>query len=171
MRAFTQSEPDSWHNLLHYATFSYNNTINSTTGHSPHSLVFGFDVEIPDNIYKSPPSYYYDSYKHELQNKLKNAREIAKKLIQEKKIVNKKYYDRNSNVLDIKINDLVLKRNDVKKSKFENPYSGPYRVEKIISPATILIRIGNKSVKVHADKLIKAKANYGDKTPPPITET
>lgn len=54
------------------------------------------------------------------------------------------------------------------KFKFEQPYDGPYRVEKMLTPVTVLIRKGKKSIKVHMDRVKLTSADYGLKTPPPI---
>lgn len=168
LKAFTESEPDNWHNYLNYATFSYNNTVNSVTNHSPHSLLFGFDIKIPTNVTQNKPSYNYDSYKSELQQQLRNTQKLAQESIAKQKERNKQQYDKKANPLKLQVNDLVLLYNENKTHKFDNSYIGPYRVEKIISPTVIIIRKDNKSVKTHIDKLIKAEADYGDETPPRI---
>lgn len=160
MRAFTESEPDNWHKLLHYASFSYNNAVNSATGHSPHSLVYGFDVKIPVKITADTPSYNYDSFKYELQIQLRNTQRLAKEAIEKRKEKNKENYDRNTRPLVLKEDDLVLKKNETKLRKFDNPYSGPFRVTKVISPSVVIIKTGRRSMKIHTDKLIKAQANH-----------
>lgn len=171
LRAFTKTEPDEWHDYLKYATSAYNSTVNTVTGYSPRKLVFGFDKPLPIEIQRDPPDYNYESYKHELQTKLKSSRLLAAQHIKESKERNKRQYDKKSNAIELKVNDLVLRKNEVKKGKFDEVYCGPYRVEKINSPTNVIIRVGNKSVKTHLDKLIKAQADYGDKTPPRIEET
>lgn len=165
LRAFTDTEPHNWHIYLNYATFSYNNTVNSVTNHSPHSLVFGFDIKIPTSVTQATPSYNYDSYKRELQMQLRNTQKLAQEGIQQQKHQNKQAYDRKINPLQLQINDLVLLINENKKHKFDNSYIGPFRVEKIISPTVVIVRIQNKSVKVHVDKLIMADADYGTDIP------
>lgn len=163
IRAYTQKEKSAWHRYLRYFIFSYNNTVHTSTGFSPHMLVFGFDVKIPDSVKNARMDYNYDSYRHELIEKLKDAHERAKAMIQERKAKNKEYHDgRAHKTLNLSRNDLVLKKVEVKKNKFDEPYSGPYRVEKIISDAVTQIKIGRKSVIVHNDKLIKAKADHAD---------
>lgn len=161
MRAFTESEPGNWHRLLHYASFSYNNTVNSATGHSPHSLVYGFDIKIPVKITSETPSYNYDSFKRELQIQLRNTQELAKEAIEKRKEQNKEHYDKGTEPLKLKEDDLVLKKNETKSRKFDNPYSGPFRVTKILSPSVVVIKMGKRSMRIHTDKLIKARADHG----------
>lgn len=167
VRAYTQKNPMTWHKYLPYFTFSYNTTVHSTTGFAPHTLVFGFDLEIPVSVKRSRTNYNYDSYHNVLLTQLREAHSRVRELIQKRKIENKNYYDRDKFTdLKLKRNDLVLMINDVKKNKFENKYSGPYRVEEIISPAVTKIKKNRKSVIVHNDKLKISKANHGNDTPP-----
>lgn len=84
---------------------------------------------------------------------------------------NKQRYDSENHAeLKLKRNDLVFSYSDVRKNKFENKYSGPYRVEEIVSPAVTKIKKDRKSIIVHNDKLKLAKANYGNDTPPELVD-
>lgn len=172
IRSYVQKSPMTWNKYLQYFAFSHNIAIHSTTGYAPHSLVFGFDIEIPVSIKRSRHNYDYGSYHNELLTQLKEAHSRAKELIQKRKLENKKYYDKKNGQsnLELKRNDLVLVLNDVRKSKFDNKYSGPFRVEEIVSPAVTKIKKNKKSVVVHNDKIKKSKANHGSDTPPPLPE-
>lgn len=170
IRAYTQKNQSQWSKYLPFFTFSYNTTVHSTTGFAPHTLVFGYDLQIPIKTKTARQNYDYDSYHHELLHQLRDAQERAKELIQSRKLENKKHYDKKKlhSHLALKRNDLVLVRNDVKKNKFQNKYSGPYRVEEVISPAVTKIKRGNKSQIIHNDKLKISNADHGDATPPPL---
>lgn len=169
MRAYTQKQKAQWHKYIPFFTFSYNSTIHSTTGFAPHTLVFGFDIELPITVKNARPNYNYDSYHHELLVQLKAVHERAKELIQSRKLENKNRYDKkNFSELNLKRNDLVLLYKDVRKNKFDEKYSGPYRVEEIISPAITKIRKEKLSVIVHNDKLILSSADHGKQTPAPL---
>lgn len=163
IRAYTQKEKSAWHKYLRYFVFSSNNTVHSTTGFSPHMLVFGFESEIPNSVKNARTDYNYNSYKHELIEKLKDAHDRSRAMIQERKAENKNRHDgkihKNS---ELKRNDLVMKKVEIRKNKFDAPYNGPFRVEKIISDAVTQIKIGRRSVIVHNDKLIKSKADHAD---------
>lgn len=169
IRAYTQKEQTTWHKYLRYFLFSYNNTVHSTTGFSPHLLVFGFDVKIPDSVKNARLNYNYDSYKRELIEKLKDAHDRTRAMIQERKEKNKKQYDSKMHKnLVLKKNDLVMKKVEVKKNKFDAPYTGPFRVVQPITEAVTQIKRGRKNVVVHNDKLIRAKADHGEQTPPEL---
>lgn len=171
LKAYVQNEDADWAKYLDFAIFTYNNTYNSTTGFAPNELVFGNAFEIPCEITaRKIPIYNYDNYAHELRHKLKAMHDLARENIIKRKVENKNYYDGKAKTtgLNLKPNDLVLILKNKKEFKFEQPYDGPYRVEKILSPVTVLIRKGRKSIKIHMDRVKLAKADYGPKTPPPI---
>lgn len=168
IRAYTQKNPQSWHKFLPYFCFSYNTSVHTTTGFAPHTLIFGFDLEIPISVVKSRPSYNYDTYHNELLTNLREAHAKIKERIQERKMKNKALYDRRTQKagLEVKRNDLVLLFNDAKKHKFANKYTGPYRVEEVVSPAVTKIRKNGKAIIIHNDKLKKSMADHGTATPP-----
>lgn len=170
LRAYTEENREFWHKYICYFLFSYNNTIHSTTGYAPHTLVFGFEIELPTKITNSRPNYNYETYEQELLFRLKNAQKRAKERIEKYKKDSKEKYDKikNCEPLRLKRNDLVLLMVEKlpKNDKFERKYTGPYRVEGAISEAVTKIRIKNKGKIVHNDKLKLAKANYGNETPP-----
>lgn len=171
LRAFTSSEPEEWPRYLKYATFTYNNTPNSVTKYSPHELIYGYPIEIPTKFKtKQGPSYTYGNLLNELNHGLRYKHSVAEKRLIESKEKNKIYYDKNSNPLKLKVNDLVMKENKNKTHKYDNVWIGPYRVEKVLSPVTVIIRKGRKSEKIHIDQLKLSTANYGESTPPEIIQ-
>lgn len=145
--------------------------MNTSTGYSPFELLYGHNAKLPNEISsRKYPTYNYDNYAHELRGKLKTYHDMARENIIERKEQNKKHYDSRvkTKALHLKTNDLVLIFKQKKDSKFDAPYEGPYRVERMLSPVTVLIKRNNKSIRVHVDKIKLARADYGDKTPPPI---
>lgn len=171
LKAYVQNEKADWAKYLDFAIFTYNNTYNSTTGFSPNELVFGNAFEIPCEVTtRKIPIYNYENYANELRHKLKTMHDLARENIIKRKEENKFYYDGRAKTspLDLKPNDLVLILKNKKKFKFEAPYEGPYRVERILSPVVVLIRKGRKSIRVHMDRVKIAKADYGPRAPPLI---
>lgn len=171
LKSFIQQEQERWCEYIDFATFAYNNTYNSATGFTPFELVFGRSSKLPTDITKRQvPIYNYENYSKELRLKLKQTHDLAKANLLKSKENNKYYYDKNRSIkiLELKVNDLVLMLKGKKKFKFENPYEGPYRVEKIISPTVVVVRQKSKSVKINTERLKLATADYGDKVPPPI---
>lgn len=169
MKAFVQKEHNRWCEYIDFATFSYNNSYNTSTGYSPFELIFGRICRLPTEITnKAIPTYNYESYVSELRNKLRTYYELARENVIQGKNKNKKYYDqyRDKQVLNLKKNDLVLVLIPKKNRKFDNPYEGPYRVIKEQGPVTVLVQRNDKNVKVHKDRIKLAQANFPN--PPPL---
>lgn len=169
MKSFIQANQNQWDDYLDYATFCYNITYNTTTGFAPFELIYGYNIKLPNNIIKNDtPIYNYDSYVNEVRTKLKRCHELAHQNIIKRKESNKKYYDRQVKNISLKKNDLVLVLKNKKDSKFDQPYDGPFRVERMVNPVIVQLKKGNKSIRVHLDKIKKAEANYDNNTPPEI---
>lgn len=85
VRAYVQKQASNWHKFIPYFTFSYNSTVHSTTGYAPHTLVFGFDIELPINTKKVRPNYNYDSYHSELLDQMKHMHECTREFSKEER--------------------------------------------------------------------------------------
>lgn len=171
LKAYVQNEKENWSHYLDYALFVYNNTFNSTTGFAPFELIYGHANEIPCEITgRRIPVYNYQNYVNELRNKLHSMHQLAAENILKRKDENKRYHDSRTkaNLLKLNRNDLVLVLKPKREFKFDHPYDGPYRVENVLSPVVVTIRKGNRAMKIHTDRLKKAEADYGAKTPPLI---
>lgn len=148
------ANPNSWFEHLDSALFAYNNNVNSSTGFSPHELLFGFRTQLPDSIVRyNRPLYNYDSFRDNLRHNLSTYWKIAKESIDKRKQSNKKYRDAKANPISLNIGDQVLIRKPFKTHKFATPYDGPFTVEDILSPVTVKIKKGKKIIKIHTDKL------------------
>jgi hypothetical protein len=76
------------HNIrLPYTTFVFNTTPHSSTGFTPHELLFGRKPNIPGILQKETPEiqYTYDNYVKELQDRLQSSYEIARSNLQVQK--------------------------------------------------------------------------------------
>lgn len=82
---------------------------------------------------------------------------MAKEHLYTRKIQNKAYYDQNTAKLDIKVDDLVLVKNQTKKGKFDELYTGPHVVLEAHESYVTISRNGKK-VKVHKNLIKKAKS-------------
>lgn len=154
MISCVHENPNSWHEHLDSAVFAYNNTVNSSTGFSPHELLFGYKIQLPDKIIKNfNPAYNYDNYKDELRLNLSKYWKIARENIEDRKGKNKAYRDAKANPISLKVGDRVLIRKQFKEHKFAAPYDGPFEVKNILSPVTVEIKKRNKIIKIHKDKL------------------
>lgn len=161
LRAYTDKNRDIWDELLKYATFAYNNSVHSTTGYTPHELAHGFKIQIPSHLMKQKITYNYENLADLTRNNIAKALEIAKEHLYNKKLQNKYYYDSNAKNCDIKIGDLVLYKNPIKKHKFQNVYDGPYKVIDS-SDSYIEILRNNKKVKIHKNLVKKSNIHTNE---------
>lgn len=157
LRAYVDKKPQIWATLLPYATFAYNITVHSRTGHSPFHLLYGREVTLPDAITKSKPIYNYDNYVDVLTRELHDAWALAKEKLLSAKIVNKHYYDEKTHDPKLEVGDMVYTKNEVKKHKWDSPKLGPYKIISIPSDQYVILDVDGTQKKVHRDKTSKSK--------------
>lgn len=150
--------------MILFATFVYNNTIHSTTGYTPHELAHGHKIQIPINIQRRNKTYNYDNLTSEIESSIQQALEIAREHLMTRKLKNKTNYDKNSNDVEIKPDDLILVKSQVKSTKFENVYHGPYRVISGNNPYLTFMKRGKPS-KIHKNLVKKSLATHTNEPP------
>lgn len=84
LREFTNKNRDNWHDLLTYATFTYNNTTHTTTGFTPHKLAHGFKIKISTHLTKPKTIYNYDNLADLIKNNISKTLELASTYTREK---------------------------------------------------------------------------------------
>lgn len=72
LRCYILEHQTGWERWIPYATFVFNTTPHSSTGFTPHEVLFGRKPSIPGVLQKEIPEirYNYDSYVQELQPRL-----------------------------------------------------------------------------------------------------
>jgi hypothetical protein len=110
LRCFILENQRNWDKWLPYATFVFNTTPHTTTGFTPHELLFGRKPNIPGVLQKEPPEtqYMYDNYIKELQSRLQSSYQIARINLRSQKECSKEYHDRNVNTPLFSVGDKVL---------------------------------------------------------------
>lgn len=166
IRAFIKSNKNDWDELVKFAAFVYNNTVHSTTGMPPHLLAHGFVVKIPINLTKTKPIYNYNNLADITRNTIAKSMELAKEHLLARKLHNKKYYDKNASEYEINIDDMVLVKNQTKSHKFDEVYTGPFRVIATTDSYITIMKKG-KQQKIHKNLIKKALADYDNE--PPLT--
>lgn len=167
LRAFTEQNKNHWDELLKYATFVYNNTIHTTTGYTPHELAHGFKIQIPTNMTKEKPTYNYENLATIIRNTIAKSLQIAKDHLMNKKEQNKKRYDEKAKDCEIKIDDLVLIKNQNKKHKFDNVFEGPFRVTNTWDSYIEIIK-NRKKMKIHKNLIKKMHSQHKDVDDTPL---
>jgi hypothetical protein len=95
LRCYISEDQSDWDKWLPYATFVFNTTPHTSTGFTPHGLLFGRKPNIPGVLPKGTPDiqYRYDNYVKELQARLQSSYEREWSNLQVKKEKSKVYYE------------------------------------------------------------------------------
>lgn len=159
LRHFISEDQTNWDTWIAYAIFVFNTTPHTATGYTPHELMYGRKANIPGRLQEAPssPQYTYDDYVMELRSRLGSSYEVARKNLLKAKEVNKKHSDKRSHEVVFKIDDKVLLHDETvrrgRSKKLSGTWLGPYDVLLVEGVNVTIKRKGNKSMKVHANRL------------------
>lgn len=151
LRSFTNEYQSDWDEWIKYYEFTYNTTPHTHHNFTPFELIFGRKANLPqDSIEASnEPIYNFEALKNEVQYKLQKSHEIAHQKLLEQKQLRKIQYDKETNPIEIEINDTVYLKNEIRR-KLDSFYIGPYIVTKIIEPNCEIKNISTeKTIIIH----------------------
>lgn len=94
-----------------------------------------------------------------MQTMFAKALELAKERLLNKKLKNKQNYDTNTINIDLKIDDLVLVKSQVKKHKFQDVYEGPFKVVDVFDSYIEILKNG-KRTKIHKNLVKKSQTEH-----------
>lgn len=156
LRIFTEKNPTDWDIKLPYFMANQNSVVHSSTNYSPFQLMFGRQFTIPSTLMKKPsPIYTYDDFADELKLKISNTWQWARENIVKRKEYNQTYYDEKNRTkdLNVSVGNSVYLKNHKKPYKFSSLYSGPFVVDEVTGPNSVVIKKGNKKFRVHKNNL------------------
>ncbi len=160
----THECPNKWPQYLPVALFSYNNTINKSTGFSPGYLFFGRQMRNAHDIYFGTTStkFFRDQshYACNLYWELREVYGLVTEALQRQQLSAKKLYDKKACRTEYKIGDYValfmpLPASERANNKFKTRLRVLFRIVKVISDHNFLIEnLETKKLKVvHHDLL------------------
>jgi len=141
----TVEQRGDWDINLPLAMSAYNKSKHSSTGFSPHELVFGQRPNLPNDVLQEMT---YNEYKFLLEDKLKFLHICARQNIKKAQEATKIGYDKKSHIPYIKEGDMIMVKKNNRKSKLEERYKGPYEVTHT-STTGVTIKNKEKEEKVH----------------------
>ncbi|KAK9686976.1 hypothetical protein QE152_g36796 [Popillia japonica] len=176
LKHYLSPNQKDWDTYIEFAMFSYNTSIHKSTNYTPYELVFGHKAYLPSSIVQEPKLLYtYDDYVKSLQNKLNISFKIARENITYSKHKSKEYYDKKSNPIKFKINDLVVIYNKQTKpnlcKKLSPTLKGPYKIIKVFPNNTVEIQMGKKKAKYHTNMLKHFVSDDNGHDPDPCSST
>ena len=110
------------------AMFSYNTSVYSAHGFTPHELIFGQKARLPSECETKIVEKTYEMYLDELIFKLNDTRKMASERLLEAKERSKRYYDQKLILKDFKIGEEVYLLKTPRMSKFDEQYAGRYKI-------------------------------------------
>lgn len=140
---YIENEPQKWPEMLKYVVFSYNTSVNPSTGYSPFYLFFGHEAGLPSDYLHFP-----ENMDHDVMKQIKHVNEIRQQIAEIMKPAQnrqKQYFDRNKRDLDLKPGSEVLVKQIIDHtkpySKFANIFRGPHTIVAKLSPVTYLVNL------------------------------
>ena len=156
LRSFVTEDGKNWDQWLPMAMHVHNNTKHAATGQTPFRTLYGFDLEVPSNLKRNrSPLYNPDDPSKVLKFQFQRAHELVRENLINAKKASKGYYDRKIKPISFIVGEKVLLRNQNRKNKFSEIWTGPYVVTRVVSPVTTVIRVKGKSRKWHNNHLHK----------------
>lgn len=147
---------NEWDEYIKFFAFCYNTTHHSSFNHklTPFELVFGRQLNSFEHLFIGgvEPVYNIDDYSKELKFKLQIANQQAKVFLDKSKLLNKKYYDKTQNKIELKIGDKVLIKKEPR-DKYQSIYSGPFEVIEIIDSNIKILDNNKKIQKIHKNRV------------------
>ena len=109
LKTLSEEHKNDWKSHLKQLMFAYNSTVCSSTGFSPHYLMFGRESRLPiDFVFDIEPTKTSDiDFAEKWKKSLKQACEVARKSAQK----GKRHFDKKTFGQVLKLNDRVLVRN------------------------------------------------------------
>ena len=176
-------QPQNWPTYVPYLIYTYNTSINTTTGDSPHFLFHCFDPIPPGSPlsfqYVSPYIVDTEDFRHQLQLNMMYSRQIAKEAMLKSQQAQIKFYNRKSKPFDFYESQLVLVYNPRLASHEQNQpasrhirfnWTGIFRI-KSLTPKTAYIYNLDKPEKLLHVSLDRLKPYFArDPTLAALTE-
>lgn len=154
LRTYISSDKSDWDIWSKFFVYCYNTTPSTTHGYCPFELVFGKLPPVLDftSHNEIDPLYNIDSYQKEVKFRLQVAQRRASEFLKNAKMERKIISENVSHQTEIKINDLVLVRDEAS-HKLSKLFRGPFKVIEIDDKSNIKISDDNdKSSWVHKNR-------------------
>ena len=135
LRTLSAEQKRKWPEYLPELVYIYNSTIHSSTGYTPHFLMFGYDPILPiDHLLGISNTDFttnsYSEYVSKHRDRLKTVFENAKKNLDDNAEKRKEQFNQNTKEFPIPVGTRVLTRNRVHgRNKIQDVWdSTPYKV-------------------------------------------
>ena len=149
LRTYIDKQSD-WEQHLPLALYAYRTATHSSTGISPHLLMFGREPH--SALFKSTHSFDPSSYQHFLRTKLTELQDFVESNLVMAGDKQKTYYDKRSHFPSFAVSDKVWLSVPTA-NKLEPKWEGKWIVISIKTPVTVEITDGKRTKVVHTNRL------------------
>lgn len=164
---YVNSRHTDWNEWLPYAVSAYNSSEHTSVGYTPHQVVFGNAMRSPFECVARHSGGLNEGYVPELEKKLKRMWEICRNNSKRARRRQEKQY--NKQAKDVKyhcgqwvyLSDQSARTGQAR--KLTKLWRGPYEVIGVIPPTCVKLRLPNRVVLVHKNRL---KPHPGATVPP-----
>lgn len=152
IRMYHSRRLKNWDKIIPFAIICHNTSVNTSTGYTPHELLFGFKPR-PFYSTKVVPDYTACDYLKDLNERLRISRDTAQQHIQKMKEKAKERYDGQiKNLAQFKIGSKVMLRVP-NPNNLDSKWEGPYEVIRVGFNENNVIKKSRKNEIVHANHL------------------
>ena len=143
---------------------AYRSSVHASTGQTPHFLWTGREIRLPSDSrlpLVQQPRPLVTEYVSRLLDSIRHAHDLARTHLQTAHRKQKDYYDKKVFGTPVRVGQLVWLHTSVPHSgipaKLHKEWKGPYKVERILTEATCIIRdpkqLSSRAMVVHFNKL------------------
>ena len=166
---FVSPDGKDWDEIVPSVLMAYRSAPHVATGFSPHMLLFGQEMNLPEADDLALKPEVDDDTQIELDclvEKLRRVREVAIHNSENSKDQNKKYYDKKCKLKPyitgdyVYLHDPTVKRRPRK--KFGKSWKGPYKVIEVLNELNSKIRTNKGESVVHYNRLKPSKVSNGN---------
>jgi hypothetical protein len=152
-----KEDQTNWDKWGPFAAYIYKTSEHPATGYNHFELVFGHPSSLSSALKSEPsPQYNFEDYVSELKGRLQTAHQVARKNLIAIKVRRKDYYDKGTEMMDLKVGDKVLLYVEtVRRGRSRNlssQYIGPYDVVEL-NKVNVTIKKERKLIKMHVNRL------------------
>lgn len=152
IRMYHNRRLKNWDRIIPFAIMCHNTSLNSSTGYTPHELLFGYKPR-PFYSLKTIPDYTACDYLKDLNERLRISRDSALRNLQSMKEKAKNRYDSQiKNIALYQIGNKVMLRVP-NPNNLDPKWEGPYEIIRVGFNNNYIIKKANRNQLVHADRL------------------
>lgn len=156
IQKFVYNNKNSWDKYVSLLMAAYRSTPHPATGYTPNFLMFGHELNLPQDILypyprpEAPPDEH--EYVAQLRDNMEDCYHVVREFLRASAERQKKNHDTRLAEHMYNVGDAVYKLTGMPK-KLDPLYSGPYIITKVLSPAVYEIKGKKKIYVTHHDRL------------------